>query len=266
MRMLDIARAGKYWMYYELDREFTTDLLGKAVPVEISNVVEWVTTDWLPNHRKPGVNFADFVDDNLRLSFPVTWFEYRNGEYHRAVLVYEDDDEWICTLWELAAAPVGLHLTHLWGISKHGERKGSIWILPEDTEDDAVLKQRSTMNIMLAQVIMHCKNVITQPKPKAPEVVRKWERKHAFSPVTYRTIIIQPLMTTISAAGGVSTLGIKRAAHIVRGNWATYTEEKPLFGKVVGKFFRPAHRRGDEALGTVEKKYQVVPPNREKNE
>jgi hypothetical protein len=45
--------------------------------------------------------------------------------------------------------------------------------------------------------------------------------------------------------------------HICRGHLRTYTEEKPLFGKVIGTFFIPAHLRGDEKVGTVVKDYQL---------
>lgn len=43
--------------------------------------------------------------------------------------------------------------------------------------------------------------------------------------------------------------------HRVRGHYAHYTEEKPLFGKYVGKVLRRSHVRGCADLGWVDKKY-----------
>ena len=46
--------------------------------------------------------------------------------------------------------------------------------------------------------------------------------------------------------------------HYCRGHFATYTEEKPLFGKYSGKFWIPAHVRGSVKNGAVVKDYCVI--------
>lgn len=52
-----------------------------------------------------------------------------------------------------------------------------------------------------------------------------------------------------------------RALHTVRGHFATYTADKPLFGHYVGTVWHPPHIRGDKAEGIVTKDYEVEPPN-----
>ena len=46
-------------------------------------------------------------------------------------------------------------------------------------------------------------------------------------------------------------------AHLVRGHFATFTEDAPAFGKPwgIGRFWIPPHIRGDESKGIVEKEY-----------
>lgn len=46
--------------------------------------------------------------------------------------------------------------------------------------------------------------------------------------------------------------------HEVRGNWAYYTPEKRMCGKVAGMVWRPSHLRGNPDRGVVEKDYEVV--------
>jgi hypothetical protein len=49
----------------------------------------------------------------------------------------------------------------------------------------------------------------------------------------------------------------KKALHIARGHFAHYTEDRPLFGKYTGTFWRPAHVRGSADFGTVKSTYKV---------
>jgi hypothetical protein len=48
--------------------------------------------------------------------------------------------------------------------------------------------------------------------------------------------------------------------HLVRGHFARYSEEKPLFGKYVGTFWVTPHWRGDEEFGEVRKGYTMAAP------
>lgn len=51
---------------------------------------------------------------------------------------------------------------------------------------------------------------------------------------------------------------VMKRFHAVRGHFAHYTEEKPLFGKHTGRFFVPAHTRGSKDLGEIRKDYKGV--------
>lgn len=53
--------------------------------------------------------------------------------------------------------------------------------------------------------------------------------------------------------------GQRKRLHIVRGHFANYTEDAPLFGKHVGRFYHPPHVRGDTDKGVITKDYRITP-------
>lgn len=54
-----------------------------------------------------------------------------------------------------------------------------------------------------------------------------------------------------------------RSFVICRGHFATYTDDRKLFGKYVGTFWRPDHARGSPEAGEVVKQYAVHAPPQE---
>jgi hypothetical protein len=63
----------------------------------------------------------------------------------------------------------------------------------------------------------------------------------------------------LKTEGNIESEGLKRALHICRGHFSTYSEEKPLFGRVAGTFWIPAHTRGQIKEGVVISDYKVSP-------
>lgn len=51
---------------------------------------------------------------------------------------------------------------------------------------------------------------------------------------------------------------LARRMHICRGHFATYTTEAPLFGRHVGRYWVPAHVRGNRGVGEVHKDYVAI--------
>lgn len=51
--------------------------------------------------------------------------------------------------------------------------------------------------------------------------------------------------------------GPKKRLHLCRGHWTTYTAERPLFGRLVGTYWIPDHKRGNPELGRVIKDYAL---------
>ena len=112
----------------------------------------------------------------------------------------------------------------------------------------------------LALTFAHCKNVALQDHHTPPKVAKK--RAKAGKPIgtTYKTLLIDPMKETLRTEGGIEKNGLKKALHICRGHFATYTEDKPLFGKITGTFWKPMHVRGNKKRGEVKKDYAIGAP------
>lgn len=106
--------------------------------------------------------------------------------------------------------------------------------------------------------LMHCKNIGLRDEYQTRQARRKRERMGA-GDWKYKVLTINPTMTPGSGSQRGARIG-DMPAHLVRGHFATYSEDNPLFGKYTGTFWRPAHVRGNADNGTVYKDYKVKAP------
>lgn len=114
---------------------------------------------------------------------------------------------------------------------------------------------------LLAICFAHCKNVrMVDGDQIAPKLAKSFEKKHGRPPVIFKTLEIDPMREVLRREGQAETTGLKRALHICRGHFSTYTPERPLFGKIAGQFWVPAHVRGRSSEGVVSKEYAVRAP------
>lgn len=114
---------------------------------------------------------------------------------------------------------------------------------------------------LLAICFAHCKNVrLVDGEPTPPKLAKSFEKKHGRPPVVFKTLAIDPMREVLRREGQSEKTGLKRALHICRGHFSTYTPERPLFGKVAGQFWIPAHVRGRASEGVVSKQYAVKGP------
>ena len=112
----------------------------------------------------------------------------------------------------------------------------------------------------LALSFMHCRNVDQEIVDQPPKLAKGWKKKHGHRLVRYRVLDIDPMKQTLESVGGASENGLKKALHICRGHFATYTEDAPLFGNYVGSVWKPQHVRGSARQGVVVKDYRVLSP------
>lgn len=110
-----------------------------------------------------------------------------------------------------------------------------------------------------AQCFVHCKNVEQVDASERLNPSRKVLRRTKSQPLIYRVLKIDGFASGLDPGTEGTEQGAKKALHLVRGNFAKYTEESPLFGKVTGTFWRPMHTRGSEKRGRVVKDYAVSP-------
>jgi hypothetical protein len=112
----------------------------------------------------------------------------------------------------------------------------------------------------LAICFMACKNVVVDTID--PDVrLNRERRKNGMKPfLRYHVINIEPMKKVLRTEGRSESEGLRRALHICRGHFSTYSEEKPLFGKVAGTFWIPSHVRGSIKEGVVVSDYRVAGP------
>lgn len=113
--------------------------------------------------------------------------------------------------------------------------------------------------VYLAVAFLHCKNVTTVEEPVSRQERRERQRRKEPG-IRFHTLRIEPMTEVLRREGRSDEVGLAHALHICRGHFATYTEEKPLFGKATGTFWRPDHVRGNAARGAVLKDYDVRAP------
>jgi hypothetical protein len=119
------------------------------------------------------------------------------------------------------------------------------------------------MPCLLTISFMNCKNCALSAVERDQDLNRK-RRKHGLKPfLRYHTINIEPMRKVLKTEGNIESTGLKRALHICRGHFSRYSEERPLFGKVAGTFWIPAHLRGTTEEGIVVSDYQVGAPKPE---
>lgn len=110
---------------------------------------------------------------------------------------------------------------------------------------------------LLALSFLNCKNTTLRPVEPDPEINRERRAAHLAPFVRYHTIDIEPMRRVLGTEGRVGEVGLRRALHLVRGHFATYTPDRPLFGKVAGTFWVPSHVRGSAERGAVISDYRI---------
>jgi hypothetical protein len=109
--------------------------------------------------------------------------------------------------------------------------------------------------MFVAISFLHCRNVVQVENAPNRAERRRAQREGTRLPVTYKTLVIEPIRRVLESEGKVGQVGLAKALHICRGHFRHY-EEKPLFGKLKGTYFIPAHIRGS-GPHVVHKQYEV---------
>lgn len=228
---------------------------------------------------------------NLAPPFPVMWFEWPSPNFISAdgkqvanpgprgkfgVLwinapkPVDGPDGWRCLLIPFTVFDGEVALNRLgdgqiaWGYSFNvkpsGEVVGNYGVLaPSYTNPDAMKVYSEAFcafcgPALLATCFMHCRNVAMVERGPGRE--KKCGRNRHGPRFKYYTLDIDPMKKVLREDGQSEKTGVRRALHICRGHFAHYTDDRKLFGKFSGSFWRPMHARGRADKGTVAKDYR----------
>jgi hypothetical protein len=238
--------------------------------IDCQNVYDYIAACY---EKKP----LDWKKDifNWKLPFPGIWLEFslpRKGRH--AVMLVEggpcgegDSSVLAFPFFEqdrCIVGPFGVTLAKINGDGTLADYPETFHPLEDPPEETRELFQHFTETWMatafLSVSFMHCKNVTIEPVDPPKELNRE-RKKAGLKPfVRYHTINIEPMKKVLRTEGNIEVNGLKKALHIVRGHFSTYSEERPLFGKVAGTFWVPAHTRGEIKQGIVVSDYNVKAP------
>lgn len=126
-------------------------------------------------------------------------------------------------------------------------------------DEQLYASRRALVTWIFAMGLLHCKNVSVVDGDHPPEIVKKkQERKLGRPLVKFKTLeITVPKPRGENRQDKPIRESSDRMFHICRGHFAHYSDDKKLFGKYTGTFWRPAHVRGSAEAGTVFKDYRV---------
>lgn len=113
----------------------------------------------------------------------------------------------------------------------------------------------ATLNVFL--MILNCQNVITEVKSTIKKQKKKTS-KHKSRGVTYKVLKFKlpkssKLYKDKKQTDNITTMPL----HLCSGHFKTYTEDRPLFGKVVGRWWWNNYMRGSKEYGEVKKDYHA---------
>ena len=128
-------------------------------------------------------------------------------------------------------------------------------------KDDMLFTTLCLDTILYALQMLNCKNVKETEIEPSPKLSKRFRKKTGMPLSRYHILSIGKTYNAKDEQRERHTEGSeghRRAQHIARGHFRTYTPEKPLFGKVHGTFWIDAHVRGDQSEGIVRKDYSIA--------
>lgn len=109
--------------------------------------------------------------------------------------------------------------------------------------------------VLCALAMFHVKNIGTRVQQLPRAIRRRLEKSGIDGPHVYRTLTLRPFAPDGEPNGRRMQTG-ERPLHLVRGHFARYTADRPLFGKYEGTFWRPEHEAGNPTVAVVRKTYK----------
>lgn len=129
-----------------------------------------------------------------------------------------------------------------------------------DSESDVYLRQATLHTILTVKAFLNCLSCrnITTIDHEPPSKLNKSRIKKGKQPLfTYKTLVIKP---TSKRQHALEAQGLwENRIHLCRGHFKEYTEDKPLFGKLTGRYWWQPSVRGRKEKGVVLKDYEMRP-------
>lgn len=134
-----------------------------------------------------------------------------------------------------------------------------------DMDEGRLYCSREIIRAIEAHQLLHCRDISLRERELSPRLSRQLSRRLGVPEQIHRhhTLILRlpARRGSRSDADQEIDLGEYRhrplPEHLVRGNFAYYTADAPLFGRITGSIWRPPHTRGDIENGKITKDYRI---------
>lgn len=126
--------------------------------------------------------------------------------------------------------------------------------LLESPVDDEPLTMR-LMNTAL--LLLSCKNIVTETV-HAPAKLNKARKKKNKKPILSYKLLNVIVPRKRKDHEGSEETGILQRLHLCRGHFKYYSNDKPLFGRITGRFWWQPQVRGSMEMGIIKKEYAIL--------
>ena len=110
--------------------------------------------------------------------------------------------------------------------------------------------------------LMNCKNIKYIPvdpnEALSRQVKRQMKRRNEEPYLTYEILEIQPIKPRTVKLTDEPNEKTDMRLHTVRGHFKTFTEDRPLFGKLTGTYWWGDCVKGNPELGAIDKDYRLL--------
>jgi hypothetical protein len=114
---------------------------------------------------------------------------------------------------------------------------------------------------LLTISFLHCKNVKIKTRTPPKKLKLKHRKKKGSDLARYHVLDIEPIQRVLEKYQTGSRDDLRRALHICRGHFKTFTPDAPLFGRHTGTYWWAPHVKGAKDAGVVLKDYRVHAPS-----
>jgi hypothetical protein len=115
--------------------------------------------------------------------------------------------------------------------------------------------------VLLTISFFHCRNVDVHPSLLPEKVSERHRKKHGRPLIRYYVLDIDPMRRVLEGLRTGRRDELRRALHICRGHFKTFSPDAPLLGKHVGTYWWAPQVRGSKSEGVVVKDYRVNAPS-----
>lgn len=115
--------------------------------------------------------------------------------------------------------------------------------------------------VLLTISFLHCKNVRLRTVAPPARLSHKHRKKRGRDLVRYHVLDIEPMRQLLERYRTGARHDLRRALHICRGHFKTFTLDAPLLGRHTGTYWWAPQVRGSKGAGVVLKDYRVRAPS-----